>query len=73
MFTYSTIQHNILPFSFQILVRTMHKYVALIEVSEMAADTVTQTITFSFMETTFIVVTSYLSSQVRLSCHFFLF
>lgn len=52
-----------LSFSFQILVRTMHKYMAVIDIS-VVGENVMRTTTFVFMETTFIAVTSYLSSQV---------
>ena len=66
----------LLPLSLQILVRTMHKYMAVIDVSEVAETAVLRTTTVVFLETTFIAVTSYLSSQVRknviLYC-FFLF
>lgn len=56
----------------------MHKYMAVIDVSEVG-ESVTRTTTFIFMETTFIAVTSYLSSQVTkniidfTSCDLFLF
>lgn len=53
----------------------MHKYLAVIDISEVAETNVLRTMTYLFVETSFIAVTSYLSSQVRkniLYC-FFLF
>ena len=41
----------------------MHKYMAVIDVTEIR-ENISQTATFIFTETTFIAVTSYLSSQV---------
>ena len=54
---------SVIVISFQILVRTMHKYMAVIDIS-VVGENVMGTNTFVFMETTFIAVTSYLSLQV---------
>ena len=63
---YNCLLHNLLLLSlfFQILERTMHKYMAVIDVSEVG-ETITKTTTFFMETTTFIAMTSYLSSQVR--------